>query len=155
MTWQHLVFIPPFGTLVPLLLAAAGFHCSVTCLVRSPALQQPRQLNLRRVADVDREFRVGSPSTREEMTYYAVSSCPISLGPQLELQEFATLPTYFLIEDWFFYFYSRSFNRNSGWDICFVRIKHEQCMLFIGYDHTMGNTPDPIRTPKLSPIGPG
>jgi len=28
-------------------------------------------------------------------------------------------------------------------------------MLFIGYDHTMGNTPDPIRTPKLSPIGPG
>jgi len=81
MTWQHLVSIPPFGTLVPLLLAAAGFHCSVACLVRSPALQQPRQLNLRRVADVDREFRVGSPSTREEVAYYTVSPCPTSLVP--------------------------------------------------------------------------
>ena len=93
MTWQHLVSIPPFGTLVPLLLAAAGFHCSVACLVRSPALQQPRQLNLRSVADVDREFRVGSPSTREEMAYEAVSPCPTSLSPQLGLQEFVTLPT--------------------------------------------------------------
>ena len=113
MTRQHLVFIPPFGTLVPLLLAAAGFHCSVTCLVRSPALQQPRQLNLRRVADVDREFRVGSPSTREEMTYYAVSSCPISLGPQLELQEFATLPTYCIINRFIFLFVFIMFKEKS------------------------------------------
>src|SRR6185503_10561852 len=87
MTWQHLVSIPPFGTLVP------RFHCSVACLVRSPALQQPRQLNLRSVADVDREFRVGSPSTREEMAYEAVSPCSTSLSPQLGLQEFVTLPT--------------------------------------------------------------
>ena len=92
MTWLHLVSIPPFGTLVPLLLAAAGFHCSVACLVRSPALQQPRQLRLRPVADVDREFRTGSPSTREEMAYYAVSPCSTSLSP-LGLQEFVTLPT--------------------------------------------------------------
>jgi hypothetical protein len=32
--------------------------------------------------------------------------------------------------------------------------KVERSVTF-GYDHTMGNTPDPIRTPKLSPIGPG
>ena len=81
MTRQHLVSIPPFGTLVPLLLAAAGFHCSVACLVRSPALQQPRQSYLRRVADVDREFRVGSPSTREEMAYDALLPCSTSLSP--------------------------------------------------------------------------
>ena len=33
--------------------------------------------------------------------------------------------------------------------------KNEERPVAFGYDHTMGNTPDPIRTPKLSPIGPG
>ena len=78
MTWQHLVFIPPFGTLVPLLLRRPVFTAQL------PALCGPQLnnliLNLRRVTDIDREFRVGSPSTREEMTYYAASPCqPVSV----------------------------------------------------------------------------
>jgi len=70
LSW-HLVSSLPFRTLVPLLLLAAGFHCSVSCLVRSPALQQLRQLNLHWVADVDHEFRVGGPSPRQVLAYGA------------------------------------------------------------------------------------
>ena len=67
--WSYLVSSPPFRLLVPLLLLAASFHCSVACLVRSLALQQPRQRSLHFTADVDHEFRVGDPSTRKDLVY--------------------------------------------------------------------------------------
>lgn len=83
---------PPFSTLVPLLLLAASFHCSVACLVRSLALQQPRQLCLRQVADVDHEFRVGGPSTRKELVYDESEDKSSQPSSPLGSQKHATTP---------------------------------------------------------------
>ena len=44
-----------------------------------------------------------------------------------------------------------------GWDLCrksLEGISAESVMLFSSYAHTMVKPPDPIRTPKLSTIGP-
>ena len=51
--------------------------------MRSPALQQLRQLNLHWVADVDHEFRVGGPSPRQVLAYGATLIGPLNLSPRM------------------------------------------------------------------------